>query len=71
MNDPASGFTDKFLVMGGNDHRGAAGMKPFKKIKDDIGGYFVQIAGGFIRKNYLRVTDNSPGNGYSLLFAAG
>jgi len=71
MDYPAPRFTDKLLVMGCNDNRGATGMEPFKKLKDDIGGYFVQIAGGFICENYLWVTDNGPGNRYSLLFAAG
>jgi len=69
MDYSAPRFADEFLVMGCNDNSGATGMEPFKKIKDDIGGYFVQVAGWFICEYYLWVTDNGSGNCYSLLFA--
>jgi hypothetical protein len=48
MDNPATRFSDEFLIVGCDDYRGAAGMEPLKKLKNDIGGYFVQIAGGFI-----------------------
>ena len=31
----------------------------------------VQVAGGFIGKNYFRIVDKRPCDGYPLLFAAG
>lgn len=71
MNDPASGFTDKFFIMGCNNNRRASNMKSFEQVKDNIGRILVQVAGGFICKYNLWVSDDSSGNGDSLLFPTG
>ena len=57
--------------MGDDDQRRSLLVQLRKEIQHDVLVGFVQIAGGFIRKDELRMVDQRPGDADALLLAAG
>ena len=69
--DAAAGVAGDVHVV--RDHEdGVAGLVEFaKNIDDDLFVGFVEIAGGFVGQDKLRLIDERTGDGDALLFTAG
>ncbi len=60
------------VVVGGHDESGIAlGAKVGEKFDDFLAGMGIEVAGGFVGKDEVRLIDQSAGNGDALLLAAG
>src|SRR3546814_1402696 len=60
------------LLMGDHQYRNAIGaIEICEQFHDLYGSFGVEIACGFVRKQHIRIGDNSPRDGDALLLAAG
>ena len=57
--------------MGDHDNGGAFPVEVHQELENFVGGFSVQVAGGFVRQDGLGFVQKCPGNGNALLLAAG
>ena len=70
-HDFTLGATRHESVMGDHDDRGALVMQLAEQVEDDLLVLLVQVAGGLIGENQLRVVDQRTRDAHALLLAAG
>ena len=77
LNQSVAETDDPFGVRGDvvlvrhHDDRASLVVQPGEQLHDLQGRFRVQVAGGFIRQNEIRIVDQAAGDGHALLLAAG
>ncbi len=61
----------KTLIMRDHHNRFSLRNQLFKNLQDGFGGQAIQVAGGFVGNDQVRVVDQGAGNGHALLLPAG